>query len=265
MATGPGDQRAAGARGHGRFLASHTDRERVVETLKTAFVEGRLTMDELDARAGQAFAARTYADLAALTADLPAWSAGDRPRPGRHQARPPVSRRTIRLRLATCASILPAVMAIVILSNNDNVASTILPPLVLVYLMALLIGVSHLVGSRLEPRRSADPAGSSVMAEHRLASGASGLAHVFWQLEGVADCPPDGLSVCAVRESALDRTPAELVEHEVLGHALRIHVAELRVHPVPEFRQPHVAQGTADPGPDLRRMNLCWPVGLRAE
>ncbi len=165
MATGPGDQRAAGARGHGRFLASYTDRERVVETLKTAFVEGRLTMDELDARAGQAFAARTYADLAALTADLPAWSAGDRPRPGRHQARPPVSRRTIRLRLATCASILPAVMAIVILSNNDNVASTILPPLVLVYLMALLIGVSHLVGSRLEPRRSADPAGSSVMAQ----------------------------------------------------------------------------------------------------
>ena len=85
MATGPGDQRAAGARGHGRFLASHTDRERVVETLKTAFVEGRLTMDELDARAGQAFAARTYADLAALTADLPAWSAGAQARPGRHQ------------------------------------------------------------------------------------------------------------------------------------------------------------------------------------
>ena len=159
MATGPGDQRAAGARGHGRFLASHTDRERVVETLKTAFVEGRLTMDELDARAGQAFAARTYADLAALTADLPAWSAGAQERPGRHQARPPVSKRAVNLRLATCASILPVVMAVMILFNNGNVAGTILPPLVLVYLTALLTGVSHLVGSRLERRRSAGPAG----------------------------------------------------------------------------------------------------------
>jgi Domain of unknown function (DUF1707) len=59
---------AAGGRGHVR--ASHTDRERVVETLKAAFVQGRLTKDELDGRAGQALAARTYADLAALTADL---------------------------------------------------------------------------------------------------------------------------------------------------------------------------------------------------
>ena len=254
---GPRDQTQAGATGHGatghgRFLASHADREQVVDRLKAAFVEGRLTMDELDARAGQAFAARTYADLAALTADLPAWSTGDRPRPGRHQARPPVSQRAVRLRLATCASILPVVMAVVILSDNDNVASTILPPLVLVYLMALFIGVSHLVGSRLERRRSAGRAGSSFMDEHRLASGASGLAHVLWHLEGVADRPPDGLGVYSVREGALNRAPAELVKHEVLGHALRIHVAELRVHPVPEFGQPHVAQGTAGPGPDLR-------------
>ena len=61
---------AAGGRGHVR--ASHTDRERVVETLKAAFVQGRLTKEELDARTGQALAARTYADLAALTADLTA-------------------------------------------------------------------------------------------------------------------------------------------------------------------------------------------------
>ena len=36
--------------------------------LKAAFVQGRLTKDELDARVGQTFASRTYADLAALTA-----------------------------------------------------------------------------------------------------------------------------------------------------------------------------------------------------
>ncbi len=51
--------------------AAHTDRERVVDALKAAFVQGRLTQDELDTRVGQALAARTYTDLAVLTADLP--------------------------------------------------------------------------------------------------------------------------------------------------------------------------------------------------
>ena len=64
-------QNPAGA-GRGRLRAGHADRERVIEALKTAFVDGRLTKDELAARAGRALAARTYAGLAALTADLPA-------------------------------------------------------------------------------------------------------------------------------------------------------------------------------------------------
>jgi hypothetical protein len=75
MATGPGQEKAAGVAGLGHLRASHADRERVIETLKAAFVQGRLTKDELEARVGQAFAARTYADLAALTTDLPAWLA----------------------------------------------------------------------------------------------------------------------------------------------------------------------------------------------
>ena len=57
---------------HGPMRAAHADREQVVDALKAAFVQGRLTQDELDARVGQALAARTYADLAMLTADLPA-------------------------------------------------------------------------------------------------------------------------------------------------------------------------------------------------
>jgi len=55
----------------GRLRASYADREYVIDTVKTAFVQGRLTRDELDVRVGQVLAARTYADLAALTADLP--------------------------------------------------------------------------------------------------------------------------------------------------------------------------------------------------
>jgi hypothetical protein len=65
--TGPQDPAAAG---RGRLRAGHADREQAIDTLKTAFVHGQLTKDELDARAGQALAARTYADLAALTADI---------------------------------------------------------------------------------------------------------------------------------------------------------------------------------------------------
>jgi Domain of unknown function (DUF1707) len=54
----------------GRRRASSADREQVIDMLKTAFVQGRLTKDELDARAGHALTARSHADLAALTADL---------------------------------------------------------------------------------------------------------------------------------------------------------------------------------------------------
>lgn len=46
MATGPGDGLEAADRDHLR--ASHADREQVVGTLKAAFVQGRLTKDELD-------------------------------------------------------------------------------------------------------------------------------------------------------------------------------------------------------------------------
>jgi hypothetical protein len=56
--TGPADEIPAG---RGRWRASHADREQVVGALKAAFVQGRLTADELDERVGQALAARTYA------------------------------------------------------------------------------------------------------------------------------------------------------------------------------------------------------------
>jgi hypothetical protein len=52
--------------------ASRADRERVIDLLKAAFVQGRLARDEFDARVGQALASRTYAELAVVTADIPA-------------------------------------------------------------------------------------------------------------------------------------------------------------------------------------------------
>jgi Domain of unknown function (DUF1707) len=74
--TGPRDPAGAG---RDRLRAGHVDREQVIKVLKAAFVAGRLTKDEFAARTGQALSARTYGDLAALTADLPAGSTAAEP------------------------------------------------------------------------------------------------------------------------------------------------------------------------------------------
>jgi Domain of unknown function (DUF1707) len=62
--------------------ASDSDREEIVGRLHTATTEGRLRADELDERLGAAFSARTYGELDALVADLPAPSAHQGPRLG---------------------------------------------------------------------------------------------------------------------------------------------------------------------------------------
>ena len=89
--TGPQDPAAAGG---DRLRAGHADRERVIETLKDAFVQGRLTRDELAARTGRALAARTYGELAGLTAGISASPATARP--VRPPARPPAPARRRR-------------------------------------------------------------------------------------------------------------------------------------------------------------------------
>jgi hypothetical protein len=53
-----------------RMRISDADRNRVAEVLREAAGEGRLDLDELDERLGWTFAAKTYADLVPITADL---------------------------------------------------------------------------------------------------------------------------------------------------------------------------------------------------
>jgi hypothetical protein len=67
-----------------QLRASNQDRQAVVDRLQNAFVEGRLQLHEYDERVALAYQAVTYADLAALFADLPS----DNP------VRPPVARDT---------------------------------------------------------------------------------------------------------------------------------------------------------------------------
>ena len=61
----PADQPRASLR------ASDADREQFVEALRRHHVEGRITTEELAERTERAYAARTFGDLDALTADLP--------------------------------------------------------------------------------------------------------------------------------------------------------------------------------------------------
>jgi Domain of unknown function (DUF1707) len=117
---GRGDETAAAA-DRGCLRASHADREQAIDLLKAAFVQGRLTESELDARVGQALASRTQAELATLTADLPAGliAAPTRRKPAR--ARPQLPGRKVA---AGAGLTIPpaALMAVAFLSNNEHLS-----------------------------------------------------------------------------------------------------------------------------------------------
>lgn len=74
MTMGPGYGLAAS--GPGRMRASDADRERAAEVLQAGFAEGRLDKDEYDSLLGQVYTAKTHADLATLTSQLPGGGAG---------------------------------------------------------------------------------------------------------------------------------------------------------------------------------------------
>lgn len=105
MTGGPDEGKAAAAAGCLR--ASSADRDQAIDMLKVAFVQGRLAMDEFDARIGQVLTADTQAELAVVTADLPAGLAGAR-RP-RKPSRRPMSNAA---RWSASGGITPAILAV---------------------------------------------------------------------------------------------------------------------------------------------------------
>ncbi len=156
MTAGPEDQMAVAAAGRSRLRASHADREHVIDMLKAAFVHGRVTKDEFDARVGQAFASRTYAELAAVTADIPARQIADQPpsNPARAQGRPTMThaakgRRYVVIALAmmTVATFAP-----------DGPALLLFAPLCLT---ALLVAAAQILASQHEKRSRGQLAGPS--------------------------------------------------------------------------------------------------------
>jgi len=61
----------SGPADHSLLRVSDSDREQAAEVLREAAAQGRISLDELDERLESAYAAKTYADLAAVTHDLP--------------------------------------------------------------------------------------------------------------------------------------------------------------------------------------------------
>ena len=138
--TEPGEDTTAAAGGRGHLRASRLDRERVIELLKVAFTQDRLTKDELDARVGQALASRTYADLAGLTADLPADPAPAGPAAAKAAAEPAGSpARTLATaarRSAICLLVPLAVLGVAALTHSQDLLG-----------LAVLLGILALVAA----------------------------------------------------------------------------------------------------------------------
>jgi hypothetical protein len=143
----------------------------VVGTLKAAFVQGRLTRDELDLRVGQALASRTYAELAALTADIPAGLTPAKPSaPAEAQGGQPVLRPGLVIAAPTVLYAGVWVYAMFFPKGGDGPSKL---PLILdsglVYLIILATCVGMMVALRREQRSGGQSPG-------RPAAGAGGQA-----------------------------------------------------------------------------------------
>jgi Domain of unknown function (DUF1707) len=211
---GRGNEMAAGAGGRGHLRASHADREQVIGTLKAAFVAGMLAKDEFDARVGQAFASRTYAELATLTADLPAMpAAAQPPKPARARGEQPVLRPGTVM-MATTA-LYAGVWAFTVLppwptdSEGEGPQPVIFLLLIstIIYLIVVAVGVTNVVASWQEKRSGGQP-------PCRPASGAGGpvsprrrSAAPGGQLPPARDDPPHTAEAAHSRSPRLPTPP----------------------------------------------------------
>lgn len=159
MVTEPGSHKSAADRQRLRLRASHADREQVIDALKAAFVQGRLTKGELDTRIGQAFASKTYADLAAVTADLPP-SPAAAPRP------PQQVNVEAAASLAVVAIAIPVVLLSVgyLTASADVVKVAVL--LVLLDLLGLLAAGAQVLDTRYRSRVARRGPGSARPPAH---------------------------------------------------------------------------------------------------
>jgi hypothetical protein len=157
---------ATGAAGRGPMRASHADREQVIDVLKVAFAQGMLAKDEFDVRVSQAFASRTYAELAAVTANLPAEpTAAQPPRPARTPDGTIRPGRLMAVGTALYAGVWAFTFALPWPRNSEGDPPRPLGflffPSTLIYLFVLLIVVANVLVLWQEKRSGGRPAPSA--------------------------------------------------------------------------------------------------------
>ncbi len=101
----------------GGVRASDSDRQAVVDQLRTAVDEGRLGLVEWNERVAQAYQARTYAELAEVAADLPAAQPVQRPTPAAGKPRAAEDFSGVIRELPTALKVLWTVWLSVVLIN----------------------------------------------------------------------------------------------------------------------------------------------------
>ena len=114
---------------------------KVIEVLTAAFTQGRLTKDEFDLRVGTAFAARTCAELAMVTADIPVGLAGAGP------VRTPAPagwRVNKAVMWGAYGLIAPAIFAAAIMPDNSVTWGTLAPISFLCFVGWLIAGIMML-------------------------------------------------------------------------------------------------------------------------
>ena len=143
----PGDRGAADAAGCGYLRAPRVDSEHLIDVLKAAIVQSRLTKTELEVRVGQAFAAWTYADLAAFTGDVPAGLTDAVPT-GR--VAQPQGRRTMgnAAKPGVCA-VIAVVVAVILSISTGGMTLVVFAPC---YFMPLLVAGAQILASYHEKR-----------------------------------------------------------------------------------------------------------------
>jgi hypothetical protein len=114
----------------------------VIGTLKTAFVQGRLTKDELGVRVDRVYASRTYAELAEVIADIPTALTGARSRRDPWRA-------TKRAWWFEYAAFLPGIVAVILLPGGPRTTAwTLIILAAVVYPVFWALGVFKMVASR---------------------------------------------------------------------------------------------------------------------
>ena len=157
MTAEPGNEMAAAAsRGHLR--ASHADREQVIAVLKAAFVQGRLTKDELDARVGQTFAADLRGPGRSRRRPSPGLITAPPPgKPARARARPSLGKVVAG---ATLIGLPPTMVAATFLTGSQPLAGASALVVVFFFMARMVVGAQMLANrhdrrsrGQLPPRR----------------------------------------------------------------------------------------------------------------